>query len=82
MILKTCFKKFPKCSHRLCSNFAIIEAIMVGTYSLKPFVKNTPGTEKHKNKKNKNIMASLGCHGDSVCNKTQIIRNFHVYIIQ
>ena len=31
-------------------NFAIIEAIMAGTYSLKPFLKNTPGTEKHKNK--------------------------------
>ena len=33
-----------------CSNFAIIEAIMAGTYSLKPFLENTPGTEKHKNK--------------------------------
>ena len=53
---------------------------MAGTYSLKPFLKNTPGTEKHKNK-SKNIMASLGYHGDSICNKTQIIRNFHVYII-
>ena len=28
------------------------------------------------------IMASLRCHGDSDCNKTQIIRNFHLYIIQ
>ena len=27
-------------------------------------------------------MASLRCHGDSDCNKTQIIRNFHLYIIQ
>ena len=81
MILKTCFKIFPKCPHRICPNFAIIEAIMAGTYSLKPFLKNTPGTEKHKNK-SKNIMASLGYHGDSICNKTQIIRNFHVYIIQ
>ena len=27
-------------------------------------------------------MASLRCHGDSDCNKTQIIRIFHLYIIQ
>ena len=27
-------------------------------------------------------MASLCCHGDSDGNKTQIIRNFHLYIIQ
>ena len=27
-------------------------------------------------------MASLRCHGDSDCNKTQIRRNFHLYIKQ
>ena len=27
-------------------------------------------------------MASLRWHGDSDCNKTQIITNFHLYIIQ
>ena len=27
-------------------------------------------------------MASLRCHGDSDCNKTHIIRNFHLYIKQ
>ena len=27
-------------------------------------------------------MASLRCHGDTDCNKTQIVRNFHLYIIQ
>ena len=27
-------------------------------------------------------MASLRCHCDSDCNKTQIIGNFHLYIIQ
>ena len=27
-------------------------------------------------------MASLRCHGDSDCNKTQIIRIFHLYMIQ
>ena len=27
-------------------------------------------------------MASLRCQGDSDCNKTQITRNFHLYIIQ
>ena len=30
----------------------------------------------------KNVMASLRCYGDSDYNKTQIIRNFHLYIIQ
>jgi len=34
----------------LCSNVAIIEAIMAGTYSLKRFLKNTPSREKHKDK--------------------------------
>ena len=34
-----------------CSNFAIIEAIMAGTYSLNRFLqKKTPSTEKHKDK--------------------------------
>ena len=27
-------------------------------------------------------MASLRCHGDSDCNKTQVKRIFHLYIIQ
>ena len=27
-------------------------------------------------------MASLRCHGNSDCNKTQIKRNFHLYVIQ
>ena len=53
---------------------------MAGTYSLKRFLKNTPGTEKHKD--NKNVMASLRCHGDFVGDETQIIRNFLLYIIQ
>ena len=54
---------------------------MAGTYSVKRFLKKPPGTEKHKDKL-KTLMASLCCHGDSDCNKTQIIRNFHLYIIQ
>ena len=54
---------------------------MASTYSLKRFLQKTPGTEKHKDKQ-KNVMASLCCHGDSDCNKTQIVRNFHLYIIQ
>ena len=44
------FKIFRKRSHGICSNFAIIEAIMAGTNSLKRFLKKTPGTEKHKDK--------------------------------
>ena len=32
--------------------------------------------------RNAKIMASLRCHGDSDCNKTQITRNFRLYIIQ
>ena len=42
---------------------------MAGTNSLKRFLK-------------KNVMASLRCHGDSDCDKTPIIRNFHLYMIQ
>ena len=38
------------CSHRISSNFAIMEAIMAGTYSLKRFLQKTPGTEKRNNK--------------------------------
>ena len=75
MIRKTWFKIFPKRSHRICSNFAIIEAIMAGTYSLKHvkrFLKKTPSTAKHKE----------SCHADPDCNKTQIIGNFQLYIIQ
>ena len=34
--------------------------------------KKTPG---------KDIIASLRCHGYSDCNKSQIIRNFHLYVI-
>ena len=44
-------------------------------------LKKIPGTEKHKDEK-KNVMASLLCHGNSDCKETQIIRNFHLYIIQ
>ena len=54
---------------------------MAGTNSLKRFLKKTPGAEKHKDKL-KNQMASLCCHGDSDCNKTQIIKNFHLCLIQ
>ena len=55
---------------------------MAGTYSLKRFLKKKSlGTEKRKDEK-KNGMASFRFHGDSDCNKTQIIRNFHLYIIQ
>ena len=53
---------------------------MACTNSLKQFLKKTPGAEKYKI--NKNQTASLCCHGDSDCNKTQIMRNFHFYIIQ
>ena len=48
--LKLRFKVFRKRSHRICSNFAIIEAIMAGKNSLKRFLKKTPGEEKHKDK--------------------------------
>ena len=56
---------------------------MACTYSLKQFLKKkkTPSTEKHKDKQ-KNVVASLRNHGDSDCNKTQIITNFNLYLIQ
>ena len=50
MILKMHFKIFRKRSHRICSNFAIMEATMAGTYSLKRFLQKSPGTEKHEDK--------------------------------
>ena len=50
MILKTLFQIFPKRFHKICSNFAVIETIMAGKYSLKRFLKKTPSTEKHKDK--------------------------------
>ena len=39
MMLKTLFQNISKRSHRICSSFAIIEAIMAGTNSLKRFFK-------------------------------------------
>ena len=59
----------------------LFEAIMAGTYCLKRFLKETPVTVKLKNK-SKKVMALLRCHGDSDCNRTQIRRNFLLYIIQ
>ena len=53
MMLKLRFKISQKRSHRIFSNFAIIEAIMAGTNSLKRFLKKPPVTEKHKDKKKK-----------------------------
>ena len=53
---------------------------MAGTNSLEAIPQKTPGTATQKI--NENVMASLRCHGDSDCDKTQIIRNFHLYIIQ
>ena len=50
LFLKLHFKIFRKRSHRISLNFAIMEAIMAGTYSLKRFLQKTPGTEKHKDK--------------------------------
>ena len=46
--LSSCFSQ--KRSHRICSNFAIDEAIMAGTNSRNRFLKKTLVTEKHKDK--------------------------------
>ena len=51
---------------------------MAGTNSLKRFLKNLLVQRNTKINK-KNVMASIRCHGDSDCNKTQIIRNSHLY---
>ena len=53
---------------------------MAGTNCLKRFLKKL--LVQRNTKINKTAMASLRCHGDSDCNKTQIIRNFYLYIIQ
>ena len=52
LLKKLHFKIFWKWSHRICSNFAMIEAIMADSYSLKRFLLKTPGTvtEKLKDK--------------------------------
>ena len=48
--VKIFVKIFRKRYHSIFSNFAIIEAVMAGTNSLKRFLKKTRGTEKHKAK--------------------------------
>ena len=50
LLKKLCFKTFPKCSHRICLNFAITEATKGDTSSLKRFLKKIPRTEKYKDK--------------------------------
>ena len=52
---------------------------MAGTNSLKRFLKKKLLVQR---KTKINQMASLRCHGDSDGNKIQIIRIFHLYIIQ
>ena len=54
---------------------------MTDTYSRKRYVKNNILVQRNTQRK-KNVMASLLCHGNSDCKETQIIRNFHLYIIQ
>ena len=44
---------------------------MAGTYSLKRFPKKKLLVERNTKISLKNVMASLRCHGDSDCNKTQ-----------
>ena len=50
--------------------------------SFKRFLKKKPLVQRNTKINEKNVMLSLCCHGDSDCNKTQIMRNFHLYIIQ
>ena len=60
MMLKTSFQKFRKRSHSLnCSNFAIIEIIMVGTNSLKRFLKKLQVQRNTKIKKKRNGVITL-----------------------
>ena len=78
--LKLCFKIFRKRSHRIGSNFVLIEAIMAGKNSLERFLKKKLLVQRS-TKINKKRNGVVRCHGDSDCNKTQIIRNVHLYII-
>ena len=59
MMLKTSLQ-------RICSNLAIIEAIMAGTNSLKRFLKKTPSTEKPKDKQDatERTLRRRGCGTD------------------
>ena len=81
MIVKTVCQNISKTSHRICLNFAIMKAIMAGTYSLKRFLQKN-SWYRETQRYIKSVMVSLRCHGDSNCNKIRIIRYFHLYIIQ
>ena len=48
-----------KRTHRICSNFAIIEAIMAVTNSLKRFLKKTPAQRNTKINKKRNGVSTL-----------------------
>ena len=52
------FRIFQKRSHRNCSNFAIVEEIMAGTYSLKRFLKKKLLVQRNKkiNKKRNGVV--------------------------
>ena len=54
---------------------------MAGTLSRKRFLKKIPSTEKHKVNK-KMYWRPYVAMVTPNCNKTQTIRNFHLYIIQ
>ena len=55
---------------------------MAGTYFIKRFFKKELLVQRNAKINKKNVMASLHYHGDSNGNKTQIKKNFHLYIIQ
>ena len=65
--------------------FAIIEATKGGTRSLKRFLEKISWYRpwyQEIERQVKNLMASLRCHGNSEVNKTWIITNFHLYVVQ
>jgi len=48
--LKLRFGMFRERYHSIFSNFAMVEAVVAGSGSLKRFLKKTRGTEKHNDK--------------------------------
>ena len=73
--------KYFQNAHRICSNFATTEATKGGTSSLKRILKNN-SLYREIQRQVKNVMASLCCHGNADVNKTCIITNFHLYVVQ
>ena len=78
--LKLCLKIFPKRSHRICSDFAIIVATMgeIKASNLSDFWKKNPWQREIQGQV-KNVIVLLCCLGNSDVNKTFIKKVSSLY---